>query len=124
MKTLAKIFFALFLGGLIIPGCNQNPEIDKINRYLVCKNECDEKYEQYRMEYENCKDSCWSEYLEKVMQCADRTDTPRDRAECRRYQVEQRDKCLAECEKLWNKHMDEIRQCRAECNELISIKGE
>jgi len=111
--TILSAFIILF-----ITGCNNRAEEiqETFNSYANCVNSCNDLEAKYHTEYDACKKQCLDEFNEAREEC--------NTLECANRALNYYLSCVSECEAAFNSRMEEVRQCRIECNKLITISEE
>jgi len=118
MKTkLLKVFFLLLFFTLLLSGCR-----DEVVPYYNCIRECDELQAKYLTDYEDCRKQCKDARDEAIDECPTENDIIA--LACLKRAILAYDICIAECDETFESRMEEVRQCRIECNKLITISEE
>ena len=84
-----------------------------LGHYLECIKQCDSLQLVYEKEYRKCLHDCLSVSDEVIRHC--KYDLEEKRIVCYNETFTERDKCINECERIFDGHMEEIRSCRKAC---------
>jgi hypothetical protein len=106
-------------------GCRNSISADKltgaVKSFEDCMAECDRMEARYLTEYLQCSEQCFTEAQPKIDLCAETIPPGPQQGECRQQQIAKRNECLLACATVWETHLAEIKKCRADCINRISI---